>query len=218
LDKFFGGERDCFTLCCINLDKRVYSALRFIGVDDKDFNIVPSMYNVQRGRPTHRFSHIYRVMVGTALIAHKIDKPRWGLLAFIAAFIHDLARENDGDDPRHGRRAAETKLPKLTHLLAKYKITSQEYEMIAKAATYHCEVLHEPLSDECYKVCKILSDADALDRCRFDRHGRLDRSKLHFKESLSCIAPIDFLCKQSVRKGKIYNEIPFEEFVKVAQF
>ena len=219
LDKFFNGERDRKTLCRLTLNDRVVNALNYIGVEVKDFNIVPGMYSFQRTRPTHRFSHIYRVMIGTALIAHKIKEPRLGLLAFIAAFIHDLARENDGHAPQHGRRAAETKLPKLTHLLSKYAIDSEEYDIIAKAATYHSEQLRSIVSDECFKTCKITSDADALDRCRFEnREARLNVSYLYFNESRSCITPIDFICKESVRQGKIYTEIPFEEFIKVAQF
>lgn len=219
LDKFFNGERDKKTLCRLTLNDRVINALNYIGVEAKDFNIVPGMYSFQRTRPTHRFSHIYRVMIGTALVAHKIKEPRLGLLAFIAAFIHDLARVNDGHDPQHGRRAAETKLPKLTNLLSKYNITSEEYDIIAKASTYHCEQIHEMLSNECFKVCKMLSDADALDRCRFHREeARLNVRFLHFAESRSCITPIDFICKESIRQGKIYTEIPFEEFIKVAQF
>ena len=194
-------------------------ALDFIGVEAKDFRINPSMYSFQREAPTHRFSHIYRVMIGAALIAHKLNEPRLGLLAFMAAFIHDLARLNDGYDPEHGRRSAETKLPKLTHLLSKYRITEQEYEMIAKASTYHCERIEEKLSDDCYKVCKMLSDADALDRCRFhNEEDRLNVKFLHFEVSKKCIAPIDFICKESVRQRKIYTEIPFGEFIKVVQY
>ena len=142
-----------------------------------------------------------------------------GLLAFIAIFTLDLARKNGSYDPQHGRRAAQTKLPKLTHLLSKYKVTPREYEMIAKAVTYHCEAIREKLSDDCFKVCKMLSDADALDRCRFhNSEDRLNVKFLYFPESRRCISPIDFICKESVRQNKIYHEIPFEEFIKVAQF
>ena len=219
LDKYYDGERDKLTLCRLSLNDRMQKALNFIGVEAKDFDIVPSMYSFQRKAPTHRFSHIYRVMIGAALIAHEINKPRLGLLAFMAAFIHDLARLNDGYDPEHGRRSAETKLPMLTHLLSKYQITSQEYEIIAKASTYHCERLEEKLSDDCYKVCKMLSDADALDRCRFhNEEDRLNVKFLHFEVSKKCIAPIDFICKESVRQRKIYTEIPFGEFIKVVQY
>ena len=107
----------------------------------------------------------------------------------------------------------------LNHLLSKYKISAQEYEMIAKASTYHCERLEEKLSDDCYKVCKMLSDADALDRCRFhNEEDRLNVKFLHFEVSKKCIAPIDFICKESVRQRKIYTEIPFGEFIKVVQY
>ena len=219
LDKYFNGARDNYTLCRLNLDNQLHNALSFIGVDASDFNITPNMYTVQRSKPTHRFSHIYRVMIGTALIARKINEPRLGLLAFIAAFIHDLARLNDGNDPMHGRRAAETKLPLFTHILSKYNITADEYDMIARAATYHCERIGEQLSPECYKVCKMLSDADALDRCRFrDSLARLNRNFLYFPESHKCIAPIEFICKESLRHNKIMKEIPFADFITVTRF
>ena len=219
LDKYYNGERDKRTLCRLGLNDRMLKALEFIGVDAKDFNIVPQMYDLQRTEPTHRFSHTYRVMIGAALIAHKIKESRLGLLAFIAAFTHDLARQNDGYDPQHGRRAARKKLPELTRLLLTYEVTPQEYEMIAKAVTYHCETIREQLSDDCLKVCKMLSDADALDRCRFhNSEDRLNVEFLYFRKSRRCISPIDFICKESVRQNKIYHEIPFKEFIKVAQF
>lgn len=219
LDKYYDGERDKKTLCRLSLNKRMLDALTYIGVDAKDFKITPKMYDYYSPRPMHRFSHLYRVMIGSALIAHKLKESRLGLLAFIAAFIHDLARVNDGHDPQHGRRAAETKLPRLTHLLSKYNITAEEYDIIAKAATYHCESLREKVSNECFKVCKILSDADALDRCRFrNQNARLNVNYLYFAESRSCIVPIDFICKESVRQNKINTEIPFDNFIKVAQF
>lgn len=219
LDKYYDGERDKKTLCRLSLNKRMLDALTYIGVEAKDFRITTNMYECYRPEPMHRFSHIYRVMIGTALIAHKLKESRLGLLAFFAAFIHDLARVNDGHDPQHGRRAAETKLPKLTHLLSKYNITNEEYDIIAKAATYHSEDKNETISHECFKACKILSDADALDRCRFrNQNARLDVKRLYFAESLSCIVPIDFICKESVRQNKINTEIPFDDFIKVAQF
>ena len=219
LDKYFNGTRDNFTLCRLGLNNQLHDALKFIGVDAGDFNITPNMYNFQRSKPTHRFSHIYRVMIGAALIAKKINEPRLGLLAFIAAFVHDLARQNDGDDPTHGRRAAETKLPLFTHILSKYNISEEEYDMIARAVTYHCERIGERISLECYKVCKILSDADALDRCRFrDSYSSLNRDFLHFPESHKCITPIEFVFKESYRHHKMMTEIPFADFITVTRF
>ena len=153
------------------------------------------------------------------VLAKRINEPRLGLLAFIAAFVHDLARQNDGDDPTHGRRAAETKLPLFTHILSKYNISEEEYDMIAKAVTYHCERIGERISLECYKVCKILSDADALDRCRFrDSYSSLNRDFLHFAESHKCITPIEFIFKESYRHHKMMTEIPFADFITITRF
>ena len=221
LKKYYNGEGHKATLCRVNLYDRILNALIFISVDPKDFNITTHSYDVYREHPRHRFSHIYRVMVGAALIAKKINEPRLGLLAFIAAYIHDLSRINDGTDPQHGRRAAQKQLPKLKEngLLSKYNITDEEYDIIAKVSTYHCEQIKETVSNDCFKACKILTDADALDRCRFtEPNSRLDIKKLHFGESKKCITPIEFLCKESVRQRKISEEIPFAEFIKVAQF
>ena len=219
LEEFFNGERDRRTLCRLSLYERVTDALKFIGADAGDFSITTHMYTKRSDNPMHLFSHMYRVMIGCALIAQKIDKPRLGLLAFIGAFIHDLARTNDGSDYAHGRNAAEQKLPRLTRILAKYNITDEEYDIIAKATTYHCESIRTRLSNNCYIASKILKDADALDRCRFNRgDARLNINALHFNESRDCIALIDFICKESRRKNCIHREIPFKEFIEVARF
>lgn len=222
LDKFFKGERDELTLCRLSLYKNVTDALEFIGADAGDFSITTHMYTKRSDNPMHRFSHLYRVMIGCALIARKIKEPRLGLLALIGAFIHDLARTNDGSDYEHGRKAAEQKLPRLTRILSKYNITDEEYDIIAKATTYHDKSkreIYRDLTGSYRTAAFILKDADALDRCRFNRgDARLNINALHFNESRDCIALIDFICKESRRKDCIHHEIPFKEFIEVARF
>ena len=219
LEKFFNSERDKLTLCRISLYKRVTDALEFIGAEPGDFSITKHMYTHRSSNPMHLFSHMYRVMIASALIAQQFNQPRLGLLAFIGAFIHDLARTNDGSDYNHGRRAAEEKLPKLTHILAKYKITDEEYDIIANAVTYHSEKIDIVMSNDCYIASKILKDADALDRCRFSNpNAKLDSRFLEYRESHLCIAPISFIYKESIRKNCMHEEIPFKDFIEVARF
>lgn len=215
LEKYLDGKRDAKTSDYLSLSREVTAALDFIGVDTKDFNITRQMYIHRSSNTMHLFSHLYRVMIGCALIAHKLGQPRLGLLAFIGGFIHDLARLNDGDDHQHGRRAATEILPNLTHILAKYKITDEELDIIAKAVTYHNEHIDMRLNNQCYITAKILKDADALDRCRFNHpSARLNTRYLKYKESRECINTIEYICKQSRRKNCIYDEIPFKDFVE----
>ena len=222
LEKFFNGERDRRTLCRLSLYERVTDALKFIGADAGDFSVTPHMYTQRSDNPMHLFSHLYRVMIGCALIARKINEPRLGLLALIGAFIHDLARTNDGSNYEHGRKAAEQKLPRLTRILSKYNITDEEYDIIAKATTYHDKSkreIYRDLTGSYRTAAFILKDADALDRCRFNRgDARLKPDALNFRESRRCIDPIDFVCKESRRKNCIHREIPFKEFIEVARF
>ena len=215
LEKYFDNKRDAKTLDYLSPYRQVTAALDFIGVDTKDFNITRQMYIHRSNNPMHLFSHLYRVMIGCALIARKLNQPRLGLLAFIGGFIHDLARLNDGDDHQHGRRAATEILPKLTHILAKYDITDEELDIIAKAVTYHNEHIDMRLSNQCYITAKILKDADALDRCRFrNSEASLKTRYLKYKVSHECIDTIEYICKQSRRKNCIHDEVPFKDFVE----
>ena len=169
-----------------SLRDTVIDALAFIGVKDySDFDLKKEYFNNPE-RGIHDPRHLYRVMIATALIAQKLDEPRRGLLAFCGAFIHDQARDNNGEDPGHGPRAAKTKWGMFNTIWKKYDLTPIEQDYVRSAVSLHCSRYDcgfevDPL------VRKILHDADAFDRCRF-RHtsARLDWSLLDLPE-LRCI-------------------------------
>ena len=111
-----------------SLRQTVIDALNFIGIKDySDFDLKEEYFN-NPGRGIHDPRHLYRVMIAAALIAQKLDEPRRGLLAFCGAFIHDQSRNNNGDDPEHGPRAAKTKWDIHQAIWDKYELTPDEQD------------------------------------------------------------------------------------------
>lgn len=163
----------------------VVDALQYIGIQDlADFDLKPAYFDVP-DRGIHDARHLYRVMIAAALIAHKLNEPRAGLLAFCGAFIHDLARRHDGEDTKHGPRAAKSKWEMFNALWDKYALTDEERSNVRAAVSRHSGGGNSGYHDNTL-VNQILHDADALDRCRFHRHGRLDWSYLALPE-LKCL-------------------------------
>lgn len=197
------------------MEDKIIQALNFIGADPADFNLKNSLFlkpiEECNRESWHGIGHLYRVMIGTALLAQSIDKPREGFLAFCGAYIHDLARVNDGHDPYQGLRAAEEKFDSLSHIVTKYNVTPQEQDYIRAAVASHSGSRHTYQYNR--DVAAILADADALDRCRFRRHGRLEPQKLRYDESLHLIELIEKVCRPTREWVK---EISFSEFIKRA--
>ena len=193
---------------------RVMNALQCIGIDYADFSISKRMYVNRSDRAMHRHSHIYRVMIGCALLGQTLNKPRLGLLAFIGAYVHDLGRINDGGDRYHGWRSAEFVLPKQRTILDTYNISDEEYDMIYKAVVNHSADKYK-LTDDALLVANILHDADALDRCRFnDPHAKLNQRFLQLSQSKDFIKIIEDICDGSRNEHLIEEEVPFNEFVE----
>ena len=167
-----------------SLRDTVIDALQFIGIQDlSDFDLKPEYFDVS-DRGIHDARHLYRVMIASALIAHKLNEPRAGLLAFCGAFIHDLARLHDGGDTQHGPRAAKTKWDMFNALWNKYMLTDEEQSNVRAAISHHSGGGNSGFHDN-RLVNQILHDADALDRCRFHMHSRLNWSYLAHPE-LKC--------------------------------
>lgn len=159
-------------------------ALRFLGIHEiPDFDLKPEYFDVP-DRGIHDARHLYRVMIAAALIAHKLNEPRAGLLAFCGAFIHDLARHHDGKDTQHGPRAAKNKWEMFNALWDKYGLSDAERSNVRAAVSRHSGGGNSGYQDNML-VNQILHDADALDRCRFHTYGRLNWSYLAHPE-LKC--------------------------------
>ena len=160
------------------LREQVVNALDYIGVDIDDFNLKEEYFNAPQS-DKHGYKHIYRVMIATALIAYRTQtSPRDGLLAFCAAFIHDLARRSDSEGSSHAINAARTKFAEHTALWDKYALTSDERSIVQAAVWEHaCSHPHTYITRRI--VTMLLKDADSLDRCRFHTRGRYDWKYTH---------------------------------------
>lgn len=199
------------------MDKQtILDAINYIGIDPKDFNLKDSYFTSDSfaHHRHHGKGHIYRVMIGTALIAKELQEPWLGKLAFCAAFLHDQARKNNGGDYNHGLRAAKNKFTDYAELWKKYELSHYECEYIRAACADHasCDDHNFKKNGE---VRKILKDADALDRCRFHVHSKLDPSMLAFqKESRKLIKSIEEICAPT--NHGFTHDITFLQFIDAA--
>lgn len=109
-----------------NIFSRIAKSLAYIGADPAAFGLSNSMFSRPVHSPMHGIGHIFRTMIGCALLGELLQKPREGLLAFCGAYIHDLGRVHDGRDPRHGANAANRHFSKFNHLWDQYQLTEKE--------------------------------------------------------------------------------------------
>lgn len=151
----------------------IIESLNFIGIQDfSDFDLKREYFNNPKpGR--HDARHLYRTMLASALIASRINEPRRGLLAFCGAFIHDLAQKRDGEGKWHGPNAAREKWGIFKNIWDKYNLSEDECSFVRAAVSHHSGGGNSGYKDDKI-VNQILHDADALDRCRFRQHDRLD--------------------------------------------
>ncbi len=191
-------------------EQSLLQALAFIGVNPDDFFLCNHFFLRQRHAPIHGLGHIYRVMMGCALLGQLLNRPREGFLAFCGAYIHDLARLTDGCEPQHGQNAVDRSYPRFSHIWEKYGITDNERKMIHDAVIQHSGHQWQHPGDEGYEVMAILKDADALDRCRI---GDLNPRWLRFRESHLLIHPFEHYY---VKTRRINRAIRFRDFIHLA--
>lgn len=210
LEKYYNGGRCNITLNLLRGPASVNDALCYIGVNPADFPLTNSMFTRPMHAPIHGIGHIYRTMIGCALLGELLQKPREGLLAFCGAYIHDLARETDGEEPEHGANAVLKYFDKFNNLWDKYQLTHAEREQVKQAVTQHsgCEWMQP--KDPGYHVMAILKDADALDRCRI---GDLVPEWLRYAESKRLIKIIELIY---VKTSSVNEDMEFASFVRKA--
>lgn len=94
----------------------------------------------------------------------------------IAALLHDVGRVNDYDDPEHGERGA---------VMAKEFIRAHRIDvdtsLVSRCIAGHVKENNTEVE------CKIIGDADKLDRFRFRGHDCLRVEFLELPESFSLI-------------------------------
>lgn len=130
----------------------------------------------------HGIKHTYRVMAHSLILGNLLGATQERNIAFCGAFIHDMARRNDGFCTEHGRWAVENKVSEFKMLFYATGLNDQDISALCVAVQNHS--LHEelPADHPFYLQTAILKDADALDRIRLGIEN-LDTRYLRFKIS-----------------------------------
>ena len=135
----------------------------------------------------HGVNHTYRVMYHVLKIASAVGFKKEGVVAFCAAYIHDLARLNDGYCTQHGAWASARKLRLYTNLFHEIGLKETDIENIEVAVTNHSITKELEKDNSAYLITALLKDADALDRIRLGDEN-LDIRYLRFSESKKMVA------------------------------
>lgn len=143
----------------------------------------------------HGISHTYRVLFNSFILAFLSNAEPTDLIACgIAAIIHDLGKRDDREGQVHGANSVQ----RCGDLVKLCVHDSKRYDEIMSAVKYH-SIPDEATPDEIKNniIWKILKDADALDRSRFNGKG-CDRSYLRLpifdtEEGLRIIELTSFL-------------------------
>lgn len=142
----------------------------------------------------HDRLHQARALLLTQIIAREIGMTKYeaDVLA-IAAIYHDTRRDNDGEDSRHGRYAAEyyaedVAVPnKLVQFLCEYHCRPDEdgYEAIKK------DKWLKKRKEQATKLIQVFKDSDGLDRVRFGiRAIDVNQLRLDISKQLVLVARI----------------------------
>jgi HD superfamily phosphodiesterase len=152
----------------------------------------------------HGINHTYRVMYHCIRLGEATNLTAPAKLAFMAAFIHDMARRHDGYCTAHGAWAAEIKLPLFSNLFREAGASKAEIKLIYSAVFNHSLPAELDVNDPAAELSAILKDADALDRIRLGNNN-LRPECLRFRESLALIEP----AKNLFHKCRVQ---PFDSF------
>ncbi len=160
----------------------------------------------------HGINHTYRVMCLTMYISETEGLEKEVVPALCAAFIHDLARKDDGYCTQHGSWAVQSKLPVFEPLFRKIGMTDKDIKNIGKAVANHSVTNEFKITDEAYSVTAILKDADALDRIRLGEDN-LDERYLRFETSKNLIT----FAKELYYETEDIEIVHFNEVMNIAK-
>lgn len=197
----------------VRYSDEIRKAIQYIGIEPSDFALSSASFLRRSISPIHGVSHIYRVMIAVALIAQLVQKPREGLLAFCAAYIHDLARLNDGNDPEHGLRASKL-ISQYAYLWDKYLLSSEELEYVQFAITFHNMRNETSLQDSKGRVVSLLKDADTLDRVRFrNANARPKLRWMRYDVSRGLVDKMEEIYRRTCHIDFIDIPVNFQRFI-----
>lgn len=154
-------------------------------IDVMKFTLLPRYFDNQS--LLHGINHTYRVMYHCLHLGEMMQAGKAAELAFMGAFIHDMARKHDGYCTEHGLWAASRKLPLFRELFLESGASEEDLKLIATAVQNHSLPIDIPVSDPAWQVSALLKDADALDRIRLGETN-LRPEYLRFRESHALIA------------------------------
>jgi hypothetical protein len=182
-----------------------------------DFEIDYSLFQLKEGyfdnnSSLHGMNQNYRFMFLVLFIGHAAGLKRDVLLAFCAAFIHDLARKHDGFCNQHGLWATQYKLPEFISFFKKMGVSQKEIEIIGSAVKNHSELQETEDDHDAYKPTALLKDADALDRVRLGDEN-LNTDFLRLPESAELIS----FAKKLYFKTRNLKISSFTEILKIAE-
>ncbi|KAF0179409.1 MAG: hypothetical protein FD164_2045 [Nitrospirae bacterium] len=180
-----------------------------LGIREEHFRLEQTHFD--RESHLHGIAHTYRVMTHCLVLGAASGYHRESLIAFCGAFIHDMARQNDGRCEYHGQWAAERKLHQHSKRFFSEGITDGEVSVIAEIVTGHSlpgdvqvEKKNIPLA--------ILKDADALDRIRLGE-GNLKPEFLRLSQSGSFIGYAQALYCAATERASTCS---FEEYLALS--
>ena len=156
-----------------------YDFLKRLNLNFDDFTLTDDQFDHQS--TVHGINHIFRVMFNCLLIGKVLNDVTTTRRAFMAAYIHDLARTHDNSCMAHGPNSAKYKLPLYEKLFRKNGSTDTDLSAIKLAVTNHSHQVEIEKSDPYYKTVALLRDADGLDLVRLDRE--INPHILRYRES-----------------------------------
>lgn len=160
-------------------------------IDYKIYNIDFNKFNVSKEQFDHQsllhgVMHTYRVMLHCLKLGVLTGKTEKAKIAFWGAYIHDMARTNDGYCTKHGADASCLKLPLYEHKFKLQGATNDDIDTIKQIVTCHSLSCEEPKDNPVWETLAILKDADALDRIRLGTHD-LNPGFLRYEATINCI-------------------------------
>jgi hypothetical protein len=148
-----------------------------IKVPREEFEVTDSM--LSHPSDLHGRGHIHRVMHHSLLLCRVMGYSDLMPECLCAAHLHDLARQHDGPCADHGGWAIDDKLPQFRKFYERAGV--KNFDAVKDAVRRH-SLAGAGSENPKNRVCVVLKDADALDRCRLGdldpRYLRLERTPM----------------------------------------
>jgi len=160
----------------------------------------------------HGISHTMRVLFGTCLLLHYTDDiPDDTKEAILySAIIHDLGKTSDKEGSIHGENSAKLYMTKIQQYISNENLQNSVLEAVKYHSVDDKDCPKEMQNDV---IWKVLKDADALDRGRFNR--KCDKSYLRldiFKTELGNHI-IGFMEKLAFHTQNLKWNNPYRELI-----